>query len=381
MKKRLILATVLVSLILFGGVGYGQAQGPVDPEDNAVFTVQPTGGDVSGNLSAAFTYQGQLKKDSAPVNGTCDFQFSLYDRSSTTTPVQLGTTETQSNVAVNNGLFTVVLNFSGQFGADAFNGQGRALGIKVRCPAGSGSYVDLTASSRQPLWAAPFASTLRPGSKIYGSLATGNDIVTIANTGTGRGLLVTSTSDTALWAYNSGSGIGADVRSASGTALSVGGTGKIYSVADSVLYLSPHTMVSRNSPNVEISALIGGGAHIVLPASTTSYVSIPMSAFGTLFGSQLYVKSLELCYKTTGTTIDAVAVVKNSGTESGETYYILNATDRSSGTRVCEPFDATTRSVVDNSSWVQLNLRTASGGPREVWVYTVEVTLTEKSSD
>ncbi len=381
MKKRLILASVLALMLLLGGVGPSQAQGPVDPEGNAVFTVQSAGGDVLGNLSTGFTYQGQLKKNGTPVNGTCDFQFSLYDRSSTTTPVQLGTTETQTGVAVNNGLFTVILNFSNQFGADAFNGQGRALGIQVRCPAGSGSYTNLTSISRQPLWAAPFAQTLRPGSKIVGSIATGGEMLRIDNTGTGGGLTIISHAGTALWA-NAGAGIGADVRSTSGTALSVGGTGRIYSTADSKLYLSPHTLVVRNSPNVEVTALDGGGVKIVLPASTTSYVSIPMSTFGTLFGSQVYVKSLRICYKTAGTTIDALTISKNTGTEGGAAYYIFNDTDRSSGTYLCETFIADTpRLPVDNSSWVQLNLRTLSGGPREVYIYTVEVTLTEHSTN
>jgi hypothetical protein len=109
------------------------------------------------------SYQGQLKKDGSPVNGTCDFQFSLYDAASGGT--QVGSTQTKTGVSVTNGLFTIP---DLDFGTNAFQGDARYLEIAVRCPAGSGSYTTL--SPRQALTAAPYALGLRPGAQVVGSV-------------------------------------------------------------------------------------------------------------------------------------------------------------------------------------------------------------------
>jgi hypothetical protein len=104
-------------------------------------------------LGTAFTYQGQLQLSGAPANGTCDFQFALYDAAADGT--QLGSTQTLAAVNVIDGVFTAQLNESGQFGPNAFAGEQRWLQIGVRCPAGSGSYTAL--SPRQQLTATPYA--------------------------------------------------------------------------------------------------------------------------------------------------------------------------------------------------------------------------------
>lgn len=105
-------------------------------------------------LGTAFTYQGRLTNGSGAVNGTCDFEFKLYDDAAAGT--QIGSTQTKTNVTVTNGVFTIALDF----GATAFNGDARWLAISVRCPAGSGSYTAL--SPRQSLTPAPYALAL-PG--------------------------------------------------------------------------------------------------------------------------------------------------------------------------------------------------------------------------
>src|SRR5262245_4698989 len=104
-----------------------------------------------------FTYQGQLKNTDGPVNGLCDFQFSLWNAVSL--GAQVGATQTLTGVSVSNGLFTVQLNGAGQFGASAFNGQGRWLQIAIKC-AGDPGYTTL--SPRQALTPAPYALAL-PG--------------------------------------------------------------------------------------------------------------------------------------------------------------------------------------------------------------------------
>jgi hypothetical protein len=80
-------------------------------------------------LDTAFTYQGQLQQDGAPVDDTCDFRFLLYDQP--TGGSQIGNTQTISDVQVVAGYFDVALDF----GSSVFDGAPRYLDIAVRCGA------------------------------------------------------------------------------------------------------------------------------------------------------------------------------------------------------------------------------------------------------
>lgn len=77
-----------------------------------------------GQGATAFTYQGQLQSSGTNVNGTNGMIFTLY--SSATGNTAVGTPITNS-VDVSNAFFTVDLDF----GASAFNGDARWLGIGV----------------------------------------------------------------------------------------------------------------------------------------------------------------------------------------------------------------------------------------------------------
>ncbi|MCX7841183.1 MAG: hypothetical protein N2559_17230, partial [Anaerolineae bacterium] len=103
-------------------------------------------------LGTAFTYQGQLKDDGAPANGTYDFEFALFDAA--TAGTQVGLTVTLNNVAVTNGLFTVQLDFGNPFWQ-----QQTYLQVRVRK---SGTTSFTTLNPRQTLTAAPVAMAL-PG--------------------------------------------------------------------------------------------------------------------------------------------------------------------------------------------------------------------------
>jgi len=114
-----------------------------------------TGGTVLGQvqsldpLGSAFTYQGRLLKDGAPVNGACDLQFGLWD--ALTGGASLAAVQTKASVQAQNGLFTVQLDL----GSSAFSGGARWLEVAARCPAGSGPYETL--APRQALTAVPYA--------------------------------------------------------------------------------------------------------------------------------------------------------------------------------------------------------------------------------
>ncbi len=151
MKPRLILtALVVLALALIGTMGLGSRGQAQEGRPSTETGVAP-----QALMGTAFTYQGQLTKDGGLVDGTCDFEFRLWDAASGGT--QIGATQTKTNISVSNGLFTIP---SLDFGSGAFQGEARWLQISVRCPTGSGSYTVL--SPRQALTPAPYALAL-PG--------------------------------------------------------------------------------------------------------------------------------------------------------------------------------------------------------------------------
>ena len=97
--------------------------------------------------STEFTYQGRLLFGDVPANGSYDFEFALFDADSGGN--QLGPTFPLSAVNVNNGVFSVRVDFG-----DQFPGSSRFLEIHVK-QSGSGSYAVL--SPRQAISSAPYS--------------------------------------------------------------------------------------------------------------------------------------------------------------------------------------------------------------------------------
>ena len=77
-------------------------------------------------LGTGFTYQGQLKENGQPYSGSANLVFRLFDASS---GGNLLGTQTLNGVNVSAGLLTVLLNASGEFGGNAFNGGSRWLEV------------------------------------------------------------------------------------------------------------------------------------------------------------------------------------------------------------------------------------------------------------
>jgi hypothetical protein len=142
----------------------------------AIFTSLAAYGDFS--VDTSWTYQGQLRRSGAAYNGTCNFQFSLWN-----VPLggnQQGNTLSISSVNVADGLFTVVLDFG-----DLLTGSARWLATSVQC-SGDGGFTPLV--PRQLLTATPYALSLRPGARIeessdFGSMLSAN------NSGAGFGII------------------------------------------------------------------------------------------------------------------------------------------------------------------------------------------------
>ncbi len=100
--------------------------------------------------TTVFTYQGRLNDGGNAANGVFDMQFKLYDAADPSTSTQIGSTITNSNVAVTNGIFTVRLDF----GASALPGANRFLEVGMR-RISSDPYTVL--APRQQVTSAPYA--------------------------------------------------------------------------------------------------------------------------------------------------------------------------------------------------------------------------------
>src|SRR5207244_8170662 len=100
--------------------------------------------------TTVFTYQGRLNDGGSAANGVLDMQFKLYDAADPSASAQVGSTITNSNVAVTNGIFTVRLDF----GASALPGANRFLEVGVR-RISSDPYTVL--APRQQITSAPYA--------------------------------------------------------------------------------------------------------------------------------------------------------------------------------------------------------------------------------
>jgi hypothetical protein len=94
-----------------------------------------------------FTYQGFLKENGNPANGSYDFRFRLYSDPDGSN--QVGSAIFRANVSVERGLFTVSLDFG-----SVWTGESRYLEISVR-RAGTGSYTVL--SPLVPITNTPYA--------------------------------------------------------------------------------------------------------------------------------------------------------------------------------------------------------------------------------
>lgn len=146
-------------------------------------------------FDSTFTYQGFLKQNGSPVNGTCDFQFNLFDAASGGTLISQ---RFPTGVTLGNGLFTLPLNFG-------FTGDQRWLEIATRCPSGSGTFVTLT--PRQAVTGAPYAISLMPNARVghfSGATQASADFAFLNfGDGTGTGLIGFG-SEAGVWAQGTG---------------------------------------------------------------------------------------------------------------------------------------------------------------------------------
>jgi len=114
-------------------------------------------------VSTAFTYQGQLKQNGIPVNGECQFVFTLWNDPELDDPFDNHVGRqvaflAPDTIRVVDGIFQAPLDFvtvqdndPNPNGIPAFNGEPRWLSIFVLCPGGQGRLL----SPRQEIFPAP----------------------------------------------------------------------------------------------------------------------------------------------------------------------------------------------------------------------------------
>lgn len=168
-KQRIVrLITLLVAVLL----PLTLVRGSVTAEETSAATVH-------GQVGTAFTYQGQLKRDGGLFSGSCNFQFNLWDEESE--GAQQGDTQTLTDLAVLNGLFTAQLDFGNHFKGDA-----RWLEVQVQCEDDE-EYTTLT--PRVLLTSSPYAIGLMPGAQIEGTVNSVSGVVRVFNHGVGTAVL------------------------------------------------------------------------------------------------------------------------------------------------------------------------------------------------
>ena len=346
--KKLFVIIMLLAALLATAIG-AAAQDGSDPNNPQA-------------VSTSFTYQGYLT-DSAgvPIHESCDMRFDLYDAAEGGNPIG---NDDQTNIQVDHGYFTVNLDF----GSQAFSGSERYLAIEVWC----GDAPSVLLTPRQRLSAAPYAlyALNTPDHSHFGEVFQGVSTF---------GLFV----DNSL----SPAGVGLLVQGPGNDAgRAISAVGGVYSTADSILNLSPQSMVVRDgSSSTSVQATGGGAALISLPADTNiKHILLPVNTFGQLFGSQMYVKSIQVCYHTDNNGSDnyigVTRVYKNGGVSTGsEVLLVDDNTDRSSDTYACYTVNAPTpRLPIDNTLWVQFYLKNMTAMASTIYISTVELTLTEK---
>jgi hypothetical protein len=116
--------------------------------------------------TTSFTYQGRLTDGGTPANGSYDMQFKLY-AAAAGSGLPIGSTITNSAVAVTGGVFTVQLDFGGS----AFPGADRFLEISTRQHSSDpDTPAYTTLSPRQQLTSTPYA--VRSGNATLADAAT-----------------------------------------------------------------------------------------------------------------------------------------------------------------------------------------------------------------
>jgi hypothetical protein len=176
--KQMILGTIVIVLALLlipAWIGSAEESGldGVYPGPPSAEAPNPGGAAITPVVS----YQGRLLEGSAPVSGNRDMTFRLYTAPSAGTLVWQ---EGPKTIAVSSGLFYTALGDVTPFTAEVLNNLDQNLWLEVT--------VEDVTLPRQRLMGSPYAFSLAPGADVEGSLASGQSVLKVENSGDGFAL-------------------------------------------------------------------------------------------------------------------------------------------------------------------------------------------------
>ncbi len=366
MKQKNILTFVLtLAALLALAVGISQAQSPPQAADGpsapgAAQTITP----------GAIPIQGRLTDDSGrPLSdGDYSVTFSLYESESGSIPICSDT----NTVTVQGGLFSSYLDYC----YDDLHGQKVWLGIRVEG--------DSEMTPRQPIYAVPYALSLRPGAVI--SYSNSGQILTVRNYGSGDGIYAYSANNNGVYAssgadnraaisgYNSSTGeglngtsvagvgvfggslasVGVEASSGVSVALKAAGTGIIQSSAKSYIWISGNDLRKKNDSDTTQFELDTYGGVIVTPGGTGRRdVMLPVTLPGQLYGQDVTLTGIDVYFKSQSDFdgIDATFVRRQTGAGSGDTI-ISDGTNHVCTTACSYHLDLTTNNVLSDEQGV-----------------------------
>ncbi len=142
-------------------------------------------------VGTQFTYQGRVLYEGVAINGTCDFEFGLWDALTGGAELEV---RPASGVPVSDGYFTIELDF----GSSAFTGDARFLQIIMDCGHGFALL-----EPRQALTAAPYAHSLRPGASVQSDTGNALNVSTAATSGAALNASASASAGNAAAVYGS----------------------------------------------------------------------------------------------------------------------------------------------------------------------------------
>ena len=337
MKKQWILISVLtLGLMLALAAGLTQAQGSEPPRGNS----QPQGETGATAITpGAIPIQGRLTDSSGNplADGDYGVSFRLYESKTGGSPI----CSDGMTVTVKDGLFSSYMDNC----YDDLHGQKVWLSIEV---AGDGEM-----TPRQPIYAVPYALSLRPGAVI--SYSNSSQVLSVKNYGSGYGISAYSANNNGVYAssgaddqaaisgYNSSTGEGIKGTSVGGVGVyggSIGGvgveasstsvslkatgTGIIQSSAQSYLWISGNNLVKANtSDTTTFSRDLYGGFKVYGGSdwANPKVVVLPVTIPGPLYGQDVTVTRLDVYYTNSAdlTGISATSVRRQNGVGTGDT--------------------------------------------------------------
>jgi hypothetical protein len=345
---------------------------------------EPAAPDAANAVGNYIPVQGRLTAaNGVPLSGTFTITFRLY--SAVSGGVAL--CSDANSVSVNNGLFSSEI-----WGtcAGEMNGQQLYLGIEV----GSDGEME----PRQPIYAVPYAWSLRPGAVISGSVA-GGAILHIENWDlTGRGLRAYAMSTTGAnygvtgasrspagyggYFYNNGGGAGLRAESDTGAALSATGSGIIKSTAPITISVSPLKALAHWWSVSDVQFLSNLGYMAIRPLSSgTHYILIPVDLPSVLFGTPTKLKSVQICYTCSNALSFVDIMIVNMGLDSGSSSGVI--IDYTNRTSTGLPFDCYTvtdaiPNVIEGPLVIELRLNFAGTAGHDILIGNIALTLTEQ---